>query len=177
MIVLRKLAAGIAWFAPIQRWTAAVTILFLVIAIGWGVLAVTGISDFNRPPQHTAVAAYQAAQAHDATKLRGLLDKSAQAEFDALSSDQVSALLSRMSHNYTTTSVDYLGVRRYGSYAVVGMTQDFTKDFSTLRVEILVKEGIHWRLEWPLAQLTWTQANLRFDPNFTLGSAGSGSGN
>ena len=166
MTLARKFFAGVTWFVPIHRWTTAVTVLFAAGTLVWIVAIATGLTNVAKSPQDVVIDVYRAAQQRNGDDVRGFLAESARAEYDALTPEQVEALMARLSNGFTTTELEFLGVRNYGSHAVVGVMQDFIDDFSTLRVEILVKESNRWRLEWPLGEIHWAEANQRFDPYY-----------
>jgi hypothetical protein len=169
MNVPRKAFDGILWLTPIHRWTTVVTIAFVAGAFLWVLLVSTGLTDIAKSPNDVVLEVYRAAQDGRAEEVRNYLAEDAKAAFDNLPAEERNALLARLSQGHTTSQVEVLGVRNYGSHAVVGISQDYGVNGSAVRVEVAKKEGRYWRLEWPLGEAKWEESNRRFDPYYRSG--------
>lgn len=168
MTLLRQLWNGIRWFAPIQRWTTAVTIAFFGGTLLWFIALGLGITNVALAPGEVVVAMYQAAQDGQPDEVRNYLTNDAQNQFDLLTADEEAALMGMLSHESTTTTLTALGVRNYGKNSVTGLIQDMSNGQSDLRIEVLKREGRHWRVEWPVGVADWFESVRRFDPYFEL---------
>lgn len=166
MTYIRRMVGWITWFAPIHRWTTAVTVVFFAGALVSIFAVVFGFTEVAKAPQDVVIETYSAAQQRNVDEVRRFLAEPAKVSFDAMPQEEIDELLSRLTNGFTTSNLEFLGVRNYGSHAVVGIMQDFTHDFTTLRVEVLVRENGRWRIEWPLGEAEWAEANLRFDPYY-----------
>jgi hypothetical protein len=163
---LKKLWNGIRWFAPIHRWTAAITLAFIGGTLLWIMALGLGLTHVARAPGEVAVAMYQAAQDGQPSEVRKYLSDDAKEQFDLLRSDETTALLDLLSRESTTTVLSSLGVRNYGRSAVTGLIQEMSDGLSELRVEVLVREGRFWRVEWPIGDADWFESVRRFDPYY-----------
>jgi hypothetical protein len=165
---LKKLWLGIRWFAPIQRWTTAVTIAFFGGALLWFIALGLGLTNLALAPGEVVVVMYQAAQDGQPEEVRNYLTKDAKKQFDQLTADEEAALMDMLSHGSTTIALQALGLRNYGKNSVTGLIQDMSNGQSDLRVEVLAREGRHWRVEWPIGVADWFEAVRRFDPYYEL---------
>jgi len=127
-----------------------------------------GLTNVAMAPSEVVVAMYQAAQDNDPAEVRRLLSDDAKEQFDLLSPTAEAELLDMLSNGGTTTVLTSLGVRNYGKHSVTGLIQEMTNGLSDLRVEVLVREGRFWRVEWPLGVADWFESVRRFDPYFEL---------
>jgi hypothetical protein len=161
---LKQLWSGIRWFAPIQRWTSAVTVVFIVGTVFWTVAVGMGLTDVAKAPGDVVVAMYQAAQDGQPEEVRRFLTDGGKKQFDLLAPSEQAALLSTLSRDSTTILLTALGVRNYGKNAVTGLMQDMSDGQSDLRIEVLINEGRFWRVEWPIGVADWYESVRRFDP-------------
>ena len=175
MSLLKKLCSGLRWFAPIHRWTAAVTIA-LAGGTFFGVVAVgLGLTDVARAPSEVVVAMYQAAQDGQPEVVRKFLSDDARERFDRLPPEDETALINLLSKDSTTVALTSIGVRNYGKNAVTGLIQDMSSGLSDLRVEVLAREGRYWRVEWPVGVAEFSESVQRFDPYYVPSKTGDGS--
>jgi hypothetical protein len=161
---LKKLWSGIRWFAPIQRWTSAVTAAFITGSVFWTVAVGLGLTDVAKAPGDVVVEMYQAAQDGQPEEVRKYLTNEGKKQFDLLAPDEEAALLSMLSRGSTTILLTPLGVRNYGKSAVTGLMQDMDGSQTDLRIEVLEREGRFWRVEWPIGVADWYESVRRFDP-------------
>jgi hypothetical protein len=173
MRVVRKVIDAILWIRPIHRWTTVFTIAFFGGALLWLIAVAAGLTDVASSPNEVVIRLYEAAQESRADDLRETLSSAAKTEFDRLSPADAQALMDRLSNDHLAGNYESLGIRNYGTHAVVGITMDSPAQYSHLRVEVLVREGGRWRVEWPVGEAQWAEANRRFDPNYRSGSVES----
>jgi len=170
MTMVRRIIDGVLWVRPIHRWTTVVTIAFFAGALLWMLAVAFGWADIAKSPNDIVLDLYRAAQERRVEDLRAVLSEPAKSELDRMPQEEVDALMARLSNEHTTTVVEFLGVKNYGSHAVVGITQGFSDGLTRLRVEVLAKEGGRWRVEWPVGEAQWAESNLRFDPYYRAGT-------
>jgi hypothetical protein len=168
MIRLKQVWAGIRWFAPIHRWTGAVTVAFIGVTLLWIMALGLGLTELAKAPGEVVNAMYQAAQDERPDEVRSYLTKDAKKQFDLLTPDEETALMGLLSAGSTTIALNPLGVRNYGKSAVTGLIQDMSDGQSDLRIEVLAREGRHWRVEWPVGVADWFESVRRFDPYYQL---------
>ncbi len=168
MTLLKRIWNGVRWFAPIQRWTTAVTIAFFGGTLLWFVALGLGLTNVALAPGEVVVAMYQAAQDGQPEEVRNYLSTDAKKQFDLLTAEEEAALMDMLSRGSTTISLQALGVRNYGKNAVTGLIQDMSNGQSDLRIEVLKREGRYWRVEWPVGVADWFESVRRFDPYFEL---------
>lgn len=161
---------GIRWFVPIHRWTTAITLVLFAGTLFWVIGLGLGLTHTARAPGEVAVAMYQAAQDGNHNEVRKYLSANAKEQFDLLTPSEVSGLLNLLSRDSTTTVLSSLGVRNFGRSAVTGFIQEMSDGLSELRVEVLVREGRFWRVEWPIGVADWFESVRRFDPYYEMGN-------
>ncbi len=166
MKLFNHLWNGFRWFAPIHRWTTAATLMFFAGTLLWVVALGFGLTNIARAPGEVVILMYQAAQDGQSREVRKYLSDDAKEHFDRLSPDAESALLNQLSRDSSTKLLTALGVRNYGRNAVTGLIQEMTSGQSDLRIEILVRQGRFWRVEWPIGVASWVESVKRFDPDY-----------
>ncbi|MEE8518279.1 MAG: hypothetical protein V3S98_04050 [Dehalococcoidia bacterium] len=157
------LRESLLWLRPIPHWTLAVTVavgaLTLVLAIG----VLLDVTSVRRPPGGVLAEFYMTAQARDYEAARDFLSRDAKAEAAALTPREWEALLDGFTNGATLSEVTVVGVRNFGSHSVAGAVLDFTDTDSKTRVELLVKEGRRWRLEWPIGTRGFQETVKQFE--------------
>ena len=166
MTALRLLKDGLLWLRPIPNWTLAVTVLLVAMAAGWAILVTFGVTTVAKAPGEVAIAFYQDAHDGEYEKAKRWLSEDAKLEAAKLLSSQWIEMLDGFSHDRTMADSMLLGIRNYGSHAVVGILHDFDDRDFDLRVDLLVKEGIRWRLEWPIGTRKFQATVDMFEPTF-----------
>lgn len=161
---LKQVWRCIRWFAPIQRWTSAVTVAFFAGTVFWTVAVGLGLTGIAKAPGDVVVAMYQAAQDGEPEEVRKYLTSEGKKQFDLLTPDEELALLGVLSRDSTTVLLTALGVRNYGKSAVTGLLQGMSDSQTDLRIEVLEREGRFWRIEWPIGVADWYESVRRFDP-------------
>jgi hypothetical protein len=141
-----------------------VTVAFIAGTVFWTIAVGLGLTDIAKAPGDVVIAMYQAAQDSNPEEVRKYLTNEGKKQFDLLTSDEESALLSMLSRDSMTVLLSALGVRNYGRSAVTGLMQDMSNSQSDLRVEVLEREGRFWRVEWPIGVADWHDSVRRFDP-------------
>ncbi|MDA1190013.1 MAG: hypothetical protein O2854_10135 [Chloroflexi bacterium] len=164
MKYLERLMNGVRWITPIERWTAGVAVGLGVLTVGWIIAVLFGLTSISLSPGEVVIAFYDAVQERRFDDATEFLSDAAKTELAALSVDEYDTLMRDLTHDFTSSELDFLGVQNFGRNAVAGVLQDMQPDTVELRVEVLVKEGRHWRIEWPLGVANWTESVDRFDP-------------
>ena len=160
----RRLVDGVRWISAIQRWTTAVALALGVGTVGWVLAVLLGITSVSHAPGQVVILFYEAVQERRFDDATEHLSVDAKAKLAALAPDDYDTLMRELSHDFTSSDLEPLGVQNFGQVAVAGVLQDQPPDRFDLRVEILVKEGRYWRIEWPLGNANWMEAIDRFDP-------------
>ena len=163
---MQRLIDGIKWLAPIHRWTSVVTIAFFSLTVAYVIAIGLGITTVRQAPGEALVAIYEAAQDRRLDDFQELLDYNGKAEFAKLTPAEAEAVLSELTNDFTTINVSFLGIKNYGHNAVAGVLRELDVGYATTSVEVLVKEGRFWHVEWPLGVARWNPSNKRFDPYF-----------
>jgi hypothetical protein len=163
MMYVWRLVDGLRWISQVQRWTSTVLVGLGLLTVGWVLAVLFGITTISRSPGEVIIAFYDAVQERRFDEATEFLSNAAQAELAALSPEEYDALMRDLTHNFTSTELEFLGVQNFGKVAVSGVLQDQPPHTYDLRVEVLVKEGRHWRIEWPLGVANWLESVQRFD--------------
>jgi hypothetical protein len=164
MAYLSWLMAVVRWISPVQRWTTAVAAGLGLLTTGWVIAVLFGVTTVSVSPGEVIIEFYDAIQERRFEDATEFLSDAARAELAALSPSEFDKLMSELSHDFTSTELDFLGVQNFGRNAVAGVLQDIPGGTLELRVEVLVKEGRHWRIEWPLGVANWMESVERLDP-------------
>ena len=149
MNVFRFIFDGLRWLSAIQRWTAAVTIVLALATFGWIVLIVFGLSSVARSPSEVVINFYQSAQDGDFSEAKNMLTTDARVIVNGMTENEWAQILGDLTQGHTIDELIYLGQRNYGKQAIVGVLQDSVDGEAKTRVELLLKQGRHWRIEWP----------------------------
>ena len=164
MMYVGQLLKGLRWISEVQRWTVAVAGGLAILTIGWVIAVFLGITTISQSPGEVVIAFYDAVQERRFDDAMEYLSEAAKTELAALSISEYDELMGELSHNFESTELDYLGVQNFGKTAVTGVLQDVPPDEYDLRVEVLVKEGRYWRIEWPLGVADWFESIEQYDP-------------
>ncbi len=164
MMYVGRLVDGVRWISAIHRWTTAVAIGLGLLTVGWIAAVLLGITAVSLSPGEVIIAFYEAVQERRFDEATEFLSDAARVELAALSPEEHDTLMRELTHDFTSTELDFLGVQNFGQHAVAGVLQDVEAGSFDLRVEVLVKEGRHWRIEWPLGVADWFDSVARFDP-------------
>lgn len=164
MMYVGQVIKGLRWISEIQRWTTAVAIGLGLVTVGWVIALLFGLTAVTLAPGEVIIAFYDAVQERRFDEATEFLSNAAREELAALSTEEYDALMVELTHDFTSTELNFIGVQNFGKYAVAGVLQDLPPHTVDLRVEVLVKEGRHWRIEWPLGVANWFESVERFDP-------------
>ena len=164
MSYVGRVVDGVRWISAIHRWTTAVAIGLGLLTVGWVIAVLFGVTAISVSPGEVIIAFYDAVQERRFDDATEFLSDAAKAELAMLPPDEFDALMRELTHDFTSSELEFLGVQDFGRNAVAGVLQDMPDGTVDLRVEVLVKEGRHWRIEWPLGVANWTESVERFDP-------------
>jgi hypothetical protein len=164
--ILHRALDSLRWLAPVQHWTLAVTALFFVSTVLWIILVLSGATTIAKSPNEVVISFYEAAQAGEYDAAYDFLSDGAQLEVDRLPEGGWVELLDGLTRGRSAVGFQWLGIRNFGDNAVVGGMQDFADEDFELRVELMVRQGSRWRIEWPIATRQWTETVELFEPQF-----------
>lgn len=140
------------WLRPVHHWTLIAAIVVVAFALVMAIGVVLDLMSVRRSPGAVFNDVYITAQAQKYQAAKDFLSRDAKAEVASFTMLEWHALLDGFTNEMTLRKVTVAGVRNFGSQAVVGGFLDFSDGRSKTLVDLMVKEGRHWRIEWPIGE-------------------------